>query len=166
MRETNARSAPDSFSAVQPLIETVDIVLPLETSEDDNARREAAAAKLGIPVSRIGGLHLRKHSIDARHRAIKVQLRLEVALDGPAAPDVTPHWSANARRAVIVGCGPAGMFAALRCLENGVKPILLERGKDASARRFDLAPLLREGRVIEESNYCFGEGGAGGALGR
>jgi uncharacterized FAD-dependent dehydrogenase len=167
MRETNARSAPDSHSTVQqPLIETVDIVLPLETSEDDNARREAAAAKLGIPVSRIGGLHLRKHSIDARHRAIKVQLRLEVALDGPAVPDVTPHWSvpalpANARRAVIVGCGPAGMFAALRCLENGVKPILLERGKDASARRFDLAPLLREGRVIEESNYCFGEGGAG-----
>ena len=53
------------------------------------------------------------------------------------------------------------MFAALRCLENGLKPIILERGKDASARRFDLAPILREGRVIEESNYCFGEGGAG-----
>jgi hypothetical protein len=53
------------------------------------------------------------------------------------------------------------MFAALRCLENGAQPILLERGKDVSARRFDLAPLLRDGRVIEESNYCFGEGGAG-----
>lgn len=53
------------------------------------------------------------------------------------------------------------MFAALRCLELGAKPILLERGKDASARRFDLAPILREGRVIEDSNYCFGEGGAG-----
>ena len=61
---------------------------------------------------------------------------------------------------VIVGYGPAGMFAALRHLELGVKPIILERGKDASARRFDLAPLLREGRVIEDSNYCFGEGGA------
>ena len=57
--------------------------------------------------------------------------------------------------------GQPSRFAALRCLENGMKPILLERGKDASARRFDLAPLLREGRVIEESNYCFGEGGAG-----
>ncbi len=151
---------------MQPSIETIDIVLPLEQSEDDEARRQAAAAKLGIPVSRIGGLRLRKHSIDARHRAIKVQLRLDVALDGPAPPDITPHWSspplsASARTAVIVGCGPAGMFAALRCLENGVKPILLERGKDASARRFDLAPILREGRVIEESNYCFGEGGAG-----
>jgi uncharacterized protein len=151
---------------VQPLIETVDIVLPLEQSEEDAARRAAAAAKLGVPVSRIGGVRLRKHSIDARQRAIKVQLRLDVALDGPSPPDVKPDWKApplpaNARPVVVIGCGPAGMFAALRCLENGLKPILLERGKDASSRRFDLAPLLREGRVIEESNYCFGEGGAG-----
>lgn len=147
-------------------IETVDIVLPLEQSEEDAARRKAAAAKLGVPVSRIGGVKLRKHSIDARQRAIKVQLRLDVALDGALEPDIHPRWhspalAADARKVIIVGCGPAGMFAALRCLENGRKPILLERGKDASARRFDLAPLLREGRVIEESNYCFGEGGAG-----
>ncbi len=151
---------------MQAPVETVDIVLPLASSEDEAARLKAVAVKLGVPVSRIGGLKLRKHSIDARQAAIKVQLRLDVALDGPLPPDVTPHWSApplasNNRTAVIVGCGPAGMFAALRCLENGVKPILLERGKDASARRFDLAPILREGRVIEESNYCFGEGGAG-----
>ncbi|NQX02103.1 NAD(P)/FAD-dependent oxidoreductase, partial [bacterium] len=142
---------------MEPLFATVDIVLPLEKSEDETARREAAAVKLGIPVSRIGGVKLRKHSIDARQRAVKVQLRLDVALDGPLPADETPHWAvpplpANARRVVIVGCGPAGLFAALRCLENGCKPILLERGKDASARRFDLAPLLREGRVIEESN--------------
>ncbi len=57
--------------------------------------------------------------------------------------------------------GPAGMFAALRAIELGWKPIILERGKDAIARRFDLAPILREGRIIEDSNYCFGEGGAG-----
>lgn len=151
---------------MHPSIETVDIVLPLGQSEDDAARRNAAAAKLGVPVSRIGGVKLRKHSIDARQRSIKVQLRLDVALDGPLEPDIHPRWhspalAADAPKVIIVGCGPAGMFAALRCLENGCKPILLERGKDASARRFDLAPLLREGRVIEESNYCFGEGGAG-----
>jgi uncharacterized FAD-dependent dehydrogenase len=151
---------------VRTLIETVDIVLSLEHSEDDSSRREAAAAKLGVPVSRIGGVKLRKHSIDARQRLIKVQLRLDIALDGPLPSDPEPRWSvpplpAHARRVIIIGCGPAGMFAALRCLENGVKPIVLERGKDASARRFDLAPILREGRVIEESNYCFGEGGAG-----
>lgn len=147
-------------------IETVDIVLPLEKSEDVTAQQDAAALKLGIPASRIGGLKLRKHSIDARQRAVKVQLRLDISLDAPFPPDAPIAWtspplSRDARRIIIVGCGPAGMFAALRCLENGLKPILLERGKDASARRFDLAPILREGRVIEESNYCFGEGGAG-----
>ena len=151
---------------MEPQIETVDVVLPLEKSEDPGARREAAALKLGIPVGRIGGITLRKHSIDARQRAVKVQLRLDVALDGLMPPDAPPSWSApplsvGARHVIIVGCGPAGMFAALRCLENGLRPILLERGKDVSARRFDLAPILREGRVIEESNYCFGEGGAG-----
>ncbi len=147
-------------------IETVDVILPLDLSEDEGARREAAAAKLGVATERVGATRLRKHSIDARHKAIKVQLRLEVALDGPLPGEPPPRWSApplpaRARTVVIVGCGPAGMFAALRCLELGVKPVLLERGKDASARRFDLAPILREGRVIEDSNYCFGEGGAG-----
>jgi uncharacterized protein len=111
-------------------------------------------------------LRLRKHSIDARQRKIKVQLRLEAGIDGPLPPEVLPsphrpRAGDEAERVIIVGCGPAGMFAALRCLELGRKPILLERGKDASARRFDLAPILRKGTVIEDSNYCFGEGGAG-----
>ncbi len=170
MQAESGSSGVEKFAhfktAVAPLIETVNIVLPLDQSEDESARRHAAALKLGVSVSRIGGVKLRKHSIDARQRAVKVQLRLDVSVDGPLPPDATPHWAAptlptDARQVIIVGCGPSGMFAALRCLENGWKPILLERGKDASARRFDLAPLLREGRVIEESNYCFGEGGAG-----
>lgn len=147
-------------------IETVDIVLPLDQSEDQAAWKMAAAEKLGLAPERIDDARLRKHSIDARHRRIKVQLRLDVSIDGPLPPEELPHWEvpalpASAKTIVIVGCGPAGMFAALRCLELGLKPIVLERGKDASARRFDLAPILREGRVIEESNYCFGEGGAG-----
>ena len=148
------------------VIHTVDIVLPLENSEEEAARRAAAARVIGVSETRIGGLRLRKHSIDARQRSVKVQLRLEVAVDGPLPEETPPRWqagrpAAGARRVIIVGCGPAGMFAALRCLENGVVPVLLERGKGASERRFDLAPLLREGRVIEDSNYCFGEGGAG-----
>lgn len=147
-------------------IETIDIVLPLEASEDEAARTQAAARELNIAADRIGGLRLRKHSIDARRRPIRVRLRLDVAIDGPLREAPALHWSApelsrHARTVVIVGCGPAGMFAALRCLERGLRPIVLERGKDASARRFDLAPILREGRVIEDSNYCFGEGGAG-----
>ncbi len=145
---------------------TVDITLPLAASEDPEAWRRAAARRLKVPPRRIADMRLVKHSIDARRRPVKVQLRLEVGLDEPLPEAVAATWqapplAAGARRVVIVGCGPAGMFAALRCLELGMKPIVLERGKDASARRFDLAPILRQGRVIEDSNYCFGEGGAG-----
>lgn len=148
------------------MIETLDLILPLEASEDEAAWTAAVARKLGVPVSRVTGVRLLKHSLDARQRAVKVQLRLEVAVDEPLPAETQPVWStpplpANAKTIVIVGCGPAGMFAALRCLELGIKPVVLERGKDASARRFDLAPILRQGIVIEDSNYCFGEGGAG-----
>lgn len=148
------------------MLHTIDIVLPLEVSEDLEARRNAAARTLGVSPERVRGMRLRKHSIDARQRQVKVQLRLEVAVDQELPEEHVPVWSApglakDARKVLIIGAGPAGLFAALRCLEMGVKPIVLERGKDASARRFDLAPILREGRVIEESNYCFGEGGAG-----
>jgi len=145
---------------------TVDIILPLEKSEDREAWKKAAASQLKIPAERIHDLRLIKHSLDARQRNIKVQLRLEVSLNGPL-PDADPieislkPVASDAPKVIIVGCGPAGMFAALRCLERGLKPIILERGKDASSRRFDLAPILREGHVIEDSNYCFGEGGAG-----
>lgn len=146
--------------------QTLDIVLPLERSEDEAEWRKAAAEKLEVLPDEIVDIRLRKHSIDARQKQIKIQLRLEVSLEGelPADPELKPSYSAigsEAKRIIIVGCGPAGMFAALRCIELGFKPIILERGKDASSRRFDLAPLLREGRVIEDSNYCFGEGGAG-----
>ncbi|MCE2959528.1 MAG: NAD(P)/FAD-dependent oxidoreductase [Akkermansiaceae bacterium] len=148
------------------MLHTLDIVLPLESSEQDDARKLAAAKMLGIDSSRVRGIRLRKHSIDARQRQVKVQLRIEVAVDEDLPDEPKPVWSApalsaDAKKILIIGTGPAGLFAALRCLELGQKPIVLERGKDASARRFDLAPILREGRVIEDSNYCFGEGGAG-----
>lgn len=147
-------------------IRTVDIVLPLEESEAEASQRDAAAKSLGLPPSLIGGLKLRKHSIDARQRSVKVNLRLDVSIGKPFPDLPPPTWacptlSKSARRVAVIGSGPAGLFAALRCLELGLKPIVIERGKDASARRFDLAPILREGRVVEDSNYCFGEGGAG-----
>ncbi len=146
--------------------EVVDIILPLEQSEDEAARRRAAAKELRVSETRVKDVRLRKHSIDARKRRIVIQLRLEVGIDAGLPPDVLPAPSyrelpAGAPRVIVVGSGPAGLFAALRLIELGVRPIVLERGKDASARRFDLAPILRQGVVIEDSNYCFGEGGAG-----
>ena len=156
---------PDAFlDHIEPTL--VDIILPLEQSEDIEAQKAAVAAKLNTKISQIVELRLRKHSIDARQRTIKVQLRFEVGVGESLAPEPELHpkyptASSDAKNVIIVGCGPAGLFAALRCLELGLKPIILERGKDASARRFDLGPILKEGRVIEDSNYCFGEGGAG-----
>lgn len=144
----------------------VDIVLPLEQSEQKGNWLRLAAKQLRVAEETITDMRLVKHSIDARKAAIMVRLRLEVALGGKfieqalAKPEY-PTVPSGAKRVVIVGCGPAGMFAALRCIELGRKPVIVERGKDVSTRRFDLAPILREGRVIEDSNYCFGEGGAG-----
>ena len=144
----------------------VDVVLPMEDSEDQEQWRLEVALKLGVDANRIADLRLVKRSIDARQRQIKFQLRFEVGLDKALPPEAVqelslPQVSAEAKRVIIVGCGPAGLFAALRCLELGCCPVILERGKDASSRRFDLAPILRKGTVIEDSNYCFGEGGAG-----
>ncbi len=147
-------------------IEIVDVILSLEKSEDEGARKKAAARKLKVPPAAISEIRLVKHSIDARKAEIKVHLRLEVGL-GTQLPEVEvpkPNYKTvpkGAKSIIIVGAGPAGLFAALRCIEQGWKPIVLERGKDASARRFDLAPIMRKGKVIEDSNYCFGEGGAG-----
>ena len=147
-------------------LKIVDLILPLEKSEDSSVWKQQAARKLRVPLKDIHDIRLVKHSIDARKPQIKIQLRLEVGVLAPLPPLTipTPNYPSigKAQKSVIiVGCGPAGLFAGLQCLLNGIKPILLERGKDASSRRFDLAPILRKGTVIEDSNYCFGEGGAG-----
>ncbi|MEG0586890.1 MAG: NAD(P)/FAD-dependent oxidoreductase [Akkermansia sp.] len=155
-------SAPD-----EPQEEVfADIILTIDDARDERKQRQAVAQKLGVDAHRIVGLRLRKESIDSRQAVIRMQMRFEVGLDTPL-PEVAPLVASypavkvGAPMVIIVGFGPAGMFAALRCLELGLKPIVLERGKDVSARRFDLAPIMREGIVNEESNYCFGEGGAG-----
>ncbi len=148
------------------MIQEIDIHLPLKKCASEAARRKAVAGFLQISPLRITGMRLLKESIDARRRPICKQLRLLVAVDEPLPEEepVTRHYPAvgeGARRVIIVGSGPGGLFAALRCLELGLKPIVLERGKDVSARRFDLQPINCRGTVIEDSNYCFGEGGAG-----
>lgn len=147
-------------------IEIVDINLSLEKSEDEVAIKKAISRKLRLHPERIQAMRLIKHSIDARRSDIRIQLRMEVGINCELPEYIAPvpsyaEISAGAKQVIIVGCGPAGMFAALRCIQLGKKPIILERGKDASARRFDLGPILKKGNVIEDSNYCFGEGGAG-----
>ncbi|WP_221033258.1 NAD(P)/FAD-dependent oxidoreductase [Actomonas aquatica] len=150
----------------EPSENLVDITLPLASAEQAEAQRKAIVRKLRIAPDRLRSFRLRKRSIDARKKEIKLHLRFEVGLDTELPVDTLPspeypQVPARAIPVVIVGAGPAGLFAALRLIERGFKPIILERGKDASSRRFDLAPILRQGRVIEDSNYCFGEGGAG-----
>ena len=107
----------------------------------------------------------KRRSIDARSKHIKIQGILQVAI-GENIPSAIREFIfipavKNTKIVHIIGAGPAGLFAALRCLELGLKPIIFERGKDVRERRRDLAKLNKEGIVNPESNYCFGEGGAG-----
>ena len=125
-------------------VETVDVILPLAAAEDVLAWKRAVAERLKLPESQLGELRLRKHSIDARKSRIKVQLRIEAGIGGdlPEEPKLTadyPRVKAGAPVVVIVGSGPAGMFAALRCLELGRKPIVLERGVTFDAAFHDWA---------------------------
>lgn len=104
-----------------------------------------------------------KKSIDARKRNAIVILRISVIGSKEEFPAVHQRQFQHEIKgtAIVIGAGPAGLFAALRLLELGVKPIILERGKDVRARRRDLVEITRNGQVNEDSNYCFGEGGAG-----
>ncbi len=106
----------------------------------------------------------KKRSIDARQRQIKINCTFYVASDGDKLPLIDKSFVPSDKidgEVAIVGFGPAGMFAALRALELGIKPVIYERGKDVRSRRRDLAILNKESIVNPESNYCFGEGGAG-----
>lgn len=127
--------------------------------------REAAARAAKIALADLRGLRVVRRSIDARGRGPRVQLRVELSTDGPFEPPVTtPPELPNVRTkptVVIIGAGPAGLFAALRAIELGLRPLVVERGKDVRARRHDLVAITQRGEVDPDSNYCFGEGGAG-----
>lgn len=139
-------------------------VLPHETEIEPLQR--IVAKLMQISSSEIQYIHIQKKSIDARQKLIKINLTIEVFLKGekleipiieiPNYPNVS-----NNQEVIVIGAGPAGLFAALQLIEKGLKPIVLERGKDIKNRRRDLKAINIDQKVNPESNYCFGEGGAG-----
>lgn len=143
---------------------TVDIVLlPMEAA-DPVLVRQAAEESAGMRPGAAQGSRILKRSIDARSKQPRIRLRVLVSdaplADEPAAPPALRDVSGSPP-VIVVGAGPAGLFCALRLIERGIRPIIIERGKDIRARRRDLAAINKLHVVDPDSNYCFGEGGAG-----
>ncbi len=147
--------------------------MPIEVSltltPKQSASREqvhaAAIEKSGIRGDRVERVLTIHQSIDARGKNVRVNLRVRVYERGETAQTDTPRFNyqnvAGKPEVIIVGAGPAGLFAALKLIELGLKPIILERGKDVGSRKRDVATLNRNGAINPNSNYAFGEGGAG-----
>ncbi|MEX2591526.1 MAG: FAD-binding protein [Anditalea sp.] len=146
-----------------------EIQLKLSPKEayDKEVFRDTVLKKLDLSANASQSVFIRpiKRSIDARGRNVKINVSVEVFTSEKPAPLITAnlHYKSvqDSAAIVIVGAGPAGLFAALRAIELGIKPIVLERGQDVKARRRDLAAINKDHLVNPESNYCFGEGGAG-----
>jgi uncharacterized FAD-dependent dehydrogenase len=132
---------------------------------DELALRDAIAAAASRPAATLGAFSIERRTIDARHG--KVRLHLEVAIHGQAAPAAPPPAIAaladlrDAPTVAVVGAGPAGMFCAWALARAGIRAVVFDRGRRVRERRRDLASLSARGELVEDSNYCFGEGGAG-----
>lgn len=150
------------------MIHTLDnLRLKPEVAFDDIRLKIEISNILGTDVNKITAVVPYRRSIDARQRQVIVNLsaRVYCGENPPEEPAGLPETVYNdvkgKKEAIIVGAGPAGLFAALRLIERGIRPIVLERGKDVDSRRKDMARIARENHVDPDSNYCFGEGGAG-----
>jgi len=130
-----------------------------------NLLKRTLAKELNIVEEEIKYIDILKRSIDARQRLIKVNLKLDIYINEEFVKkeeDLPEYKNVSGQdEIIIIGAGPAGIFAALKLLEKGLKPIILERGKNVRERRRDLSNLTKNHIVNEDSNYCFGEGGAG-----
>ena len=139
-------------------------VLPV-IAASENAIKRYLAEEQGIDQRTINSVRVLKKSIDARQRTIFVNLKIRVYINEVPQDDEyehTEYQNVEGRpQVVVVGEGPGGLFASLRLIELGLRPVVLERGKDVRERKMDLAQITKTQKVDPESNYCFGEGGAG-----
>ena len=149
------------------MIHQISLTLTPEQAFDEATFQQYARQHLHLPPDEPATVRKRRQSIDARGRQIRVHVDADVFIGATPPPPLIQYRkpqsviSATAPVAIVVGAGPAGLFAALRLLELGIKPIVLERGSDVRTRRRDLAAINKNHIVNPESNYCFGEGGAG-----
>ncbi len=136
-----------------------------QVAANEQSLRDYLAEEKGFDVRTITHLRILRRSIDARQRTIFVNLRIRVYINEMPEDDVYQHTDypdvSGRPQVIVVGAGPGGLFAALRLIELGLRPIVLERGKDVHERKKDLSLITKTQQVDPESNYCFGEGGAG-----
>ena len=144
------------------------IILKLLPSDaaNDAIIKKLVADTTGRDEKSVSGFHITKRSIDARGRTVWVNLTVNAFIDEPFQQRIIQAFEFKdvrkaQKKVIIIGAGPAGLFAALQLIEDGIQPVILERGKNVRSRRRDLALLNKEGIIDPESNYCFGEGGAG-----
>lgn len=137
-----------------------------EIATNEALLKDYLSKKIKVSRNDIQHVSILKRSIDARQKAIKINLKVTIYLKGENFVEQKielPEYKnvSNSQEVIIVGAGPAGLFAALQLIELGLKPIVIERGKEVRGRRRDLKAINRDHIVEEDSNYCFGEGGAG-----
>ena len=143
----------------------VQLNLSPQASADDALIRKALASVTGMELPDTSSFRILRRSVDARKKNIRVILSIEVFTDDePVLSEISTFRAQDVslkKEVLIAGAGPAGLFAALRLIELGIRPIIIERGRDVSSRKKDIARISREHIVDPDSNYCFGEGGAG-----
>ena len=141
----------------------VSLILSPEQAADRQTIQKAVARQLQLPSEAVLAWRITKRSVDARQRDIKVLLTIQAFLSPdesqlpPYPAPVYQNVSNAPREVLIVGAGPAGLFAALTLIERGIRPIIIERGKPVSQRKVDIACLHKNEGIHPESNYCFGE---------
>ena len=146
------------------MIKDIDLTLTPQEAFEERTIKKKAASKCGLPFTKVTGVKILRKSIDARRVEIKINLRVRLFVG----EEVKNTWNpvsfpdvSSSPSCIVVGMGPAGLFAALTLIEKGMRPIVLERGKDVHERKRDCALLCTKGELDTESNYVYGEGGAG-----